>query len=57
MVSGIHTHLDGMLVSQYQSIDWTQHTTCQPTIENLPILHDRPILHTRDREPVTQGVK
>ncbi len=30
MVGGIHTHLDDMLASQYQSIDWTQHTTCQP---------------------------
>ncbi len=24
------------------------------TIKNLPILHDRPMVHTRDREPVTQ---
>ncbi len=28
MVGGIHTHLDDVLASQYQSIDWTQHTTC-----------------------------
>ncbi len=38
MVGGIHTHLDDMLASQYQSID-------------------RPMVHTRDREPVTQVVK
>ncbi len=24
-------HLDDMLASQYQSIDWTQHTTCKRT--------------------------
>ncbi len=24
---GIYTHLDDMLASPYQSIDWTQHTT------------------------------
>ncbi len=29
MVGGIYTHLDDMLASQYQSIDWTQHTTCK----------------------------
>ncbi len=28
MFGGIHAHLDDMLASQYQSIDWTQHTTC-----------------------------
>ncbi len=28
MVVGIHTHLDDMLASQYQSIDWTKHTAC-----------------------------
>ncbi len=27
MVNGIHTHLDDKLASQYQSIDWTKHTT------------------------------
>ncbi len=27
MVGGIHTHMDDMLASQYQSIDWSQHTT------------------------------
>ncbi len=27
MVGEIHTHLDDMLSSQYQSIDWTEHTT------------------------------
>ncbi len=28
MVGGIHIHLDDLLASQYQLIDWTQHTTC-----------------------------
>ncbi len=28
MFGEIHTHLDDMLVSQYQSIDSTQHITC-----------------------------
>ncbi len=32
MVGGIHTHMDNMLASQYLSIDWTQHTTCQRSI-------------------------
>ncbi len=32
MVGGIHAHLDDMLASQYQSIDWTQHTTCPSSI-------------------------
>ncbi len=29
MVGGIYNHLDDMLASQYQSIDWTQYTTCE----------------------------
>ncbi len=29
MVVGTHTHLNDMFASQYQSIDWTQHTTCK----------------------------
>ncbi len=29
MFSGTYTHLEDMLASQYQSIDWTQHTTCK----------------------------
>ncbi len=32
MVGGIHTHLDDKLASQYQSIDWTQRTTCPSRI-------------------------
>ncbi len=32
MVGGAYTHLDDMLASHYQSIDWTQHTTCQSSI-------------------------
>ncbi len=32
MVGGAYTHLDDMLASQYQSIDWTQHTTCRSSI-------------------------
>ncbi len=58
MVSGIHTHLDDMPASQHQSIDWAQHTSCQSSIriENHSIHHDRPMVHTRDREPVTQVV-
>ncbi len=32
MVGGIHTNLDDMLVSQYQSIDWAQHTNCPRSI-------------------------
>ncbi len=32
MVVGVYPHLDDMLASQYQSIDWTQHTTCQSSI-------------------------
>ncbi len=32
MVGGVFTHLDDMLASQYQSIDWTQYTTCQSSI-------------------------
>ncbi len=32
MVGGVYTHLDDMLASQCQSIDWTQHTTCQSSI-------------------------
>ncbi len=28
MVGGIYTHLNDMLSSQYQSIDWTQYTFC-----------------------------
>ncbi len=27
MVGGAYTHLDDMLASQYQPIDWTKHTT------------------------------
>ncbi len=27
MNGGIYTRLDDMIASQYQSIDWTQHTT------------------------------
>ncbi len=31
---------------------------CRPLIiDNLPILHDRPMVHTRDRETVTQVKK
>ncbi len=29
MVGGIYTRLNDMPASQYQSIDWTQHTTCK----------------------------
>ncbi len=29
MVPRAYTHLDDMLASQYQSIYWTQHATCQ----------------------------
>ncbi len=32
MVGGVYTLLDDMLASQYQPIDWTQHTTCQSSI-------------------------
>ncbi len=32
MVGGVHTHLDDMLASQYQSIGWAQHTTCLSSI-------------------------
>ncbi len=32
MVGLAYTQLDGMLASQYQSIDWTQRTTCQFSI-------------------------
>ncbi len=35
MVSGAFTNLDDMLASQYQSIDWTQHTTCQSIIISI----------------------
>ncbi len=49
VVGGANTHLDDMLASQYQSIT--------PTIENLPILHNRPMVRTRDRESVTQVVE
>ncbi len=50
MVGGAYIHLDDMLASQYQSIDWSQHTTCQS-------IHDSPMVHTRDREPVTKMVE
>ncbi len=32
MVGGAYTHLDDMVASRYQSIDWTQHITCQSNI-------------------------
>ncbi len=32
MVGGAYTHLDDMVASQYQSIDWTQHTSFQSSI-------------------------
>ncbi len=32
MAGGVYTHLADMLASQYQSIDWTQHSTCQSSI-------------------------
>ncbi len=32
MIGGVYTHLDDMLVSQYQSINWAQHTTCQSSV-------------------------
>ncbi len=32
MVGGAYTHLDNMLASQCQPIDWTQHTTCRRSI-------------------------
>ncbi len=32
MVGGAYAHLDDMLASQYQSIDWTQHPTYQSGI-------------------------
>ncbi len=32
MVGEAYTHLEDMLALQYQSIDWTQHTTCQSSI-------------------------
>ncbi len=32
MAGGVYTHLGDMLASQYQSIDWTQHITCQISI-------------------------
>ncbi len=32
MVGGAYTHLDDLLASKHQSIDWTQHTTCQSNI-------------------------
>ncbi len=51
MVGGVYTHLDDMLASQYQSIDWTQHTTCQTSISwgNLlaPGTVHKKKLHTR----------
>ncbi len=31
MVGGAFTHLNDILASQYQSIDWTQHTICKLT--------------------------
>ncbi len=62
MVGGTYTHLDGMLASQYQSIDWTQHTTCKLQAvfqlgEPFTTYIDRPMVHTLDREPVTQIVR
>ncbi len=41
MVGRIHTHLNGMVASQYQLIEWIQHATFK-------------LIHTRDREPVTR---
>ncbi len=32
MVGGVYTHLDDMLASQYQPMDWTQHISCQSSI-------------------------
>ncbi len=32
MVNGAYAHFNDMLASQYQSIDWTQHTSCQSSI-------------------------
>ncbi len=32
MVVAPYTHLEDMLASQYPSIDWTQHNTCQSSI-------------------------
>ncbi len=32
MVGEAYTYLDDMLASQHQSIDWTQHITCQSSI-------------------------
>ncbi len=32
MVGWVFTHLDDMLASQYQSIDWTLHASCQRSI-------------------------
>ncbi len=32
MIGGAYIHLDDMLASQYQSIDWSQRTTCQNSI-------------------------
>ncbi len=38
MAGGIHTHLDDMLTSQYQSSDWTQHATYQSCISQGNLL-------------------
>ncbi len=38
MVGPAHTHLDDMLASQYQSIDWAQHTACQSSISWVNLL-------------------
>ncbi len=35
MVGEAYTHLDDMLASQYQSIDWTQHTSYQSRKESV----------------------
>ncbi len=32
MVGGVYTHLDDMLASQYQSIDWTKHNSYPSSI-------------------------
>ncbi len=35
MFDGAYTHLDHMLTSKYQSIDWTQHTNSKRTGKGL----------------------
>ncbi len=66
MVGGIHTHLEDMLASHTSrmtgpNILLAQVVTVGGTlwflVPCMRKLHDRPVEHIRDREPVTQVVK